>query len=186
MKAILKFIIISLFTLGNCVFSQEDIKDDKFSIHAFSIVPIGGELGYNYTEAGSAYSFSADISFCYKKNIFALSGAHSPNYDLFWGSSSFNSTQVNLLYGREFELLDWLSIDPYAGIGFIRFSGDYDTGFDYVHENVTELGIPILAKIRFKTGKIFSLGFKLQTTINPISTLYSLGLILQWQLDTKK
>ena len=133
MKTILRFTLLSLFTLGNCVFSQENLKDDKFSIHAFSIVPIGGEMGYNYTEAGTAASFSADISFSYKKNIFALSGAYSFNYDVFWQSSSFNSTQVNLLYGREYELLKWLSIDPYAGIGFIRFSGDYDTGFDYVH-----------------------------------------------------
>lgn len=188
MKTILLITLLSLFTLGNCMFSQENLKDDNFSIHAFSIVPIGGEMGYNYTEAGTAASFSADISFSYKKNIFALSGVYSAEVNILYGTSrfNFNSKQVNLLYGREFELLKWLSIDPYAGIGLIRFSYDYDNMFSSGRENDTDLGIPILAKIRFKTGKIFSLGFKLQTNINSIQNLYSIGLILQWELNTKK
>ena len=176
MRTILKIAIAGLFIVCTSAIAQETQKNDKFSFHAFSIVPIGGEMGYNYTEAGTAASFAADISFSYKKNIFALSGAYATA--IYWTGTSFNSTQVNLLYGREFELLEWLSIDPYAGIGLIRFS--------HGHENDRDLGIPILAKIRFKTGKIFSLGFKLQTNINSIQNLYSLGLVLQWNLKSSQ
>jgi hypothetical protein len=42
------------------------------------------------------------------------------------------------------------------------------------------LGLPMVIKLRYRTGDKFSIGLKFQANINSVENVYSVGLLLQW------
>ena len=100
-----------------------------------------------------------------------MSGTIGEQFSLYGTADSFK--ELNILYGREFKLIDWFFIETHAGLGLFY----YKTSDDF---KVTKTGIPLVTKLRFKTGERFSLGFKLQANINSFENIRSIGILLQW------
>jgi hypothetical protein len=153
---------ILIFLVGTLSYAQSTTPPDKLSFHSFSITPL--EVFFYKNSGGLA--ITGELSYAISENIFTLSASFGEE---FWGPEI---QQFNILYGRELKLKDWLFIDFSAGAGLFRLK--------YSKSNEQALGIPLVTKIRFKTGEKFSIGFKLQGNINSVENIYSIGLLLQW------
>ncbi|NNL82401.1 MAG: hypothetical protein HKP28_03365 [Winogradskyella sp.] len=79
-----------------------------------------------------------------------------------------------MLYGREFELKKWLLAETHFGGGLFSY------GSSDIQKNINEFIIPLVVKIRYKTGDRFSIGLRFSYNINSLNNLYSAGLLLQW------
>ena len=167
MKTNQKLISIFIFLMGAITFAQNTTQKDKLSFHSFSITPL--EVFFNEFSGGAA--ISGDLSYAVNKNIFTFSATTGAEV-AFWGRApSYN--QLNILYGREFKIKKWLFVDTHAGIGLFLKN-------DSRNKKMMKAGIPLVTKLRFKTGDKFSFGFKFQANINSIENIYSVGLLLQW------
>jgi hypothetical protein len=162
-----QLVIIVIFFISTMMFAQNTTRKDKLSFHSFSITPI--EVFVNKYSGGAA--ITGEISYAFNKNIFTFSATTGAEIAIFGRAPSYN--QLNILYGREFKIKKWLFVDTHAGIGaFFRN--------DSHNSKLTAAGIPIVTKLRFKTGDKFSIGLKFQANINSIENIYSAGLLLQW------
>ena len=158
---------IWIFLITTVSFSQSSTETDKLLFNSISITPL--EIFIPENDFGA--SITGEISFAVDKNIFAFSATTGGTYSIWGSGKEFN--QLNILYGREFEVLRRLFIDTYAGLGvlFVNYSR---------HPNLTKVGIPIILKVRYKTGEKFSIGIRSQLNINEIENIFSVGLLLQW------
>jgi hypothetical protein len=162
MKTIKKLVCISICLISAAVFAQNTIQKDKLKFHSFSITPLEVFLAEN----SGGIAITGELSYAISQNIFTLSVFMGSE---FWGPER---QQFNVLYGRELKLRDWFFIDFSAGAGLFRLK--------YSKSSEQALGIPLVTKIRFKTGEKFSIGIKLQGNINSVENIYSVGLLLQW------
>ena len=167
MKPKHKIINIVIFLLGAITFAQNKVSNSKLTFYSFSITPI--EVFVNKHSGGAA--ITGELSYSINKSIFTFSATTGSEIAIFGRATSYN--QLNFLYGREFEIKRWLFIDTHAGIGLF-FRNDSD------NSNLIAAGIPLVTKLRFKTGDKFSIGLKFQANINSIENIYSAGLLLQW------
>jgi len=140
---------------------------DKLSFHSFSITPL--EIFFSDNSGG--FALSADLSYALRKNIFTFSGSIGEEFTIWGRAKGFK--QLNFMYGREFELIDWLFIDTHAGLGVLFYDDPYDF-------TLTKAGVLLLTKLRFKTGDKFSIGLSFQVNTNSIKNIYAVGLLLQW------
>ncbi len=194
----MRFIIVfSLFS--TILFSQEDKL--KFHSISFSFPSIYFD---NHT---GGIAFSLDVSFKKELHIYKIFGLTGSEYNLsiLDPSRREDFNEIDLLYGREFGVNKWLYFDFYGGVGFfkqtisipeaISGTGGGSCGFggfcfnipdyEYKRNRNYTIGLPLQSKIRFKTGKQFSLGIQLHTNINSVNTIYNIGLFFQWRLGSK-
>ncbi|HBK71708.1 MAG TPA: hypothetical protein DDZ39_08670 [Flavobacteriaceae bacterium] len=85
-----------------------------------------------------------------------------------------------MLYGKEIPIKNWLAIDLFAGLGYFKFN--YNQGSSTKEYKKDTMGFPLQSRIKFKTGKTFSLGLQLHSNINSATTIYQPGLSLQCRL----
>ena len=163
-KAIISIVI---FLIGFIGFSQDKTQKDKLSFNSFSITP----LEVFFTNNSGGVSITGEISYAYNKGIFTFSATAGEEFTI-WGRG-FRYQQISMLYGSELSLTKKLFVDAHAGIGLIVYNDLYDT-------RLLEAGIPLVTKIRYKTGDKFSIGLKFQANINSAENVYSAGLLLQW------
>lgn len=162
-------VVLSIFLISAIAFAQNAINNDKLSYHSFSLTPLEVFL----TDNDGGLAITGELSFSYRKNIFTFSASSGETLAFFGKGDAFQ--QLNLLYGREFKLKKWFFIDTHAGIGLFFYNHNHSGG-----NHISEIGIPIVTKLRFKTGDKFSIGLKFQANINSFENIYSAGLLLQW------
>lgn len=172
MKTIIKkfdkrYLTIWIFLITAITFSQNTTKTDRLLFNSFSITP----LEIFVTENNTGASITGEISCAINNNVFTFSGTTGGTFSIWGLGKEFN--QLNILYGREFEVLRKLYIDTHAGLGVLIVN--YSR-----HPNLTKVGIPIILKVRYKTGNKFSIGIRSQVNINEIENISSVGLLLQW------
>lgn len=160
-------ISIVIFLIGFMVFTQNKTQKDKLSFHSFSVTP----LEVFFTDNSGGLSITGELSYAINSSIFTFSATAGEELS-FWGRG-FRYQQINMLYGRETGLSKKLLVDAHAGIGLIVYNDLYNT-------RLIEAGIPLVTKIRYKTGDKFSIGLKFQANINSAENVYSAGLLLQW------
>lgn len=163
-QKILMGIFICLF--GVVTFAQNTTQKDKLSYHFFSLTP----LEVFFTDFSGGLAITGELGYAVGQNLFIISGSIGEEYAI-WGRGH-RFQQLNLLYGREFEIVDRLFADAHAGLGLFRLSDDRDSD--------TTLGLPMVIKLRYRTGDKFSIGLKFQANINSVENIYSVGLLLQW------
>ncbi|OUR94467.1 hypothetical protein A9Q87_02170 [Flavobacteriales bacterium 34_180_T64] len=165
-KQQMRFVGLALWLLSVTVFAQNTINKDKLKFNSFSITPLEVFL----TDNDGGASITGELSYSYGKHIFTFSATVGETIAVFGRGDRFQ--QLNILYGRALKLKEWFFIDTNAGVGLFL----YNNG----NNRFSEIGIPLVAKFRFKTGDKFSIGIKLQANINRIDNIYSAGLLLQW------
>lgn len=161
--------------------SQNDTISNKFEFHSISASPTGIYAGNTF-----GLAVSGDVSFNYGVNIFSLAvGTGSELVVL--GYSEFYQ-QANLLYGREYRLSKRTLIDVSAGAGYFHNStygslNDNTSAFGEIDRYT--IGFPVSTKIRFMLSSRFSMGLQLQLNINSAQTIFTTGIILQWDRKRK-
>ncbi len=152
-------------------YSQETNQTKLFRFKSASLTPL--EIYFDKSTGG--LSFTGDVSYAYQEHIFTLSGTVGSELT-FVGGVGDGFEQLNLLYGREFTLSKIVFIDVHGGLGYFSFKpGRRDL------ERSTQIGIPLVAKLRFKMGSVFSMGMKLQANINSANNIYTIAALnLQW------
>lgn len=178
MKKTFALIFLNFITYGT---AQNENKGIEF--HNISFSP----LNIYFADRDFGFGQNLDVSFNLDNHIFKLYAGRGSEFvinfegdGVFEGESINNSFgEYNLLYGRELEIKNWFGIDLFAGLGFFHCKYDGNSSREYT-ENV--IGFPLQSKIRFNTGRTFSLGLQLNTNINSATTIYQAGIFLQWKL----
>ena len=170
----LTLLIFSTFYL--CSYAQEEIVTNKFSYNSFSVTPTSI---YFDTHGGGGLSFSGDVNFAYKKHIFSLGLSAGSEFKVLGGYED-NFEQINLLYGRELRLSKRLFLDLHVGLGYFSLSSANINPSREGEERMTTIGFPLMTKFRVMLSTKLSLGLQFQANINSVRTLYTTGIMLQW------
>lgn len=173
------FILFLLISYSNA-FGQEKFteKPNKLEYKSFSISPL--QIYWDNETGG--LSFSADLSYTFKENIFTISGSFGGEFEIniFGDAQPDSYQQLNVLYGKELSISRVAFLDIHAGAGYFSLKSPRIDLENRGYERKSTIGIPIAAKLRFKTGKRFSLGFQFQMNINSVKNIYTTGIVLQW------
>ncbi|MBT8274217.1 MAG: hypothetical protein KJO77_10445 [Bacteroidia bacterium] len=163
-KCSIVFIVISISMLS---YGQEEKSSTRLEYEYFSITPV--EVYYMKNIGGVA--LTSTLGFTINEHLISLNASTGGEFVILGTSSTFY--QVNLVYGREFKLSPVVHIDVHAGGGIFGFN-------DHRELKLRRFGLPLIAKLRFKTGERFSLGLKFQANINSFKNLLATGIVLQW------
>lgn len=170
-------LFLILFFLGVIlsVTAQDENKGIEF--HSISFSP----LNIYFSDRDNGFGMNLDVSFNTGKHIFKIYAGGASEFSINIGGENINDSfaEYNILYGRELEIKKWFGIDFFAGVGFLNFK--YDTGSSTEYKKGV-IGFPLQSKIRFNTGRVFSLGVQLHSNINNATTIYQPGIFLQWKL----
>lgn len=161
-----KILGLSIFLIGSMAFSQDAVKNNKLAFNSFSVTP----LEVYFTDYSGGVAITGELGYKIGRNILTLSGSYGEEFVIWGNPDTFQ--QLNILYGREFEILNHFFIDTHGGLGMFRFKDE-----DYTKISV---GIPLVCKMRYKTGDKFSIGLKFQVNVNSVKNIYSAGILLQW------
>jgi hypothetical protein len=178
-----RILILSLLLIGFSVIAQEK---EKLQYKSFSVSP---GIFSNEGKSGGGFSLSSELSYQYYKNIFSISASvgAQPSGGFVIGVVNPDSfEQVNVLYGREFNLWGTTFFELHGGTGYFSFKSiDIDlTNLGY--DRKTTLGFPIMAKLKFRSGENFSWGFQAQQNINAVNRLLTVGVLLHWDHRNEK
>ena len=163
---IFSFLFLFLFSAARC--------QDKLRFHAVGFgVGVSNEP-IKRTETNIA--FNLDASYRYKQNLFSVEAEHSSSLKLL-SNISYATTQLNLLYGREFSSSGKITTEAFVGIGLFNFRyRDNETNFEYIKGNT--IGFPLRIKLLYNFGKIAAFVINPNININSINTYYSILLQL--------
>lgn len=161
-------IVVSIFLMSVMGISQSDGKKEQFIFKSFSFSPsiyLDGNTG--------GLVFSSDLSYAYNESIFSFSFINGGEVSILGSADYF--MELNLFYGKEFKLSKKTLVEIHSGLGYFYFEpASYYQNSSYV------IGLPITTKFRFIGKSKFSFGFQLHANINSVNTVYSLGVLLQW------
>ena len=168
MKRFAFVLFVIVVTIGHSQDNKQSNKLEYKSVSfAFSPLAI-----YFDSETGGVV-LNLDAGFVYKKHILTFSITNGSEFTVLGSSDSFE--QVNVLYGKELMLNKTIFIDTHLGLGYFSFK-PAERNLD----RQTTLGIPLAFKLRFKTGKKFSIGLQFQANINSVNNIYNTGILFQW------
>lgn len=175
-----KIICICIFFVFQVIRSQED--KPSFQFKSFSVTAL--EAYFNSGRQGGGASISSDLSFLYGKHIFSISGGLASEVAIL-DARLESAKQLNLLYGRDWNLDGITHIELHGGAGYFFFKVPGSSFFGTEDEIRETIGFPVVLKIRFRTGPRFSLGFRVQRNFNSANDMLSVGFILQWNRFNK-
>ena len=170
MKKLLLFTFLFSFIFN--VHAQDD--DNGIEFHSVSVSP----LNFYFANRDGGFGVNLDVAFNKGKHIFKVyaGGAIEAKLDILGVSPKDQFLEFNVMYGRELNIVDWFGIDFYAGAGYFDFTYDKFSSGEY---NEGTIGFPLQSKIRFNTGRIFSLGIQLHSNINSATIIYHPGIFVQ-------
>lgn len=169
-----RIILLTYLMMGFYSYAQDRDKS-KLKFKSWSVTPELYEFSNRNSEMFSGIlplSLSIDFTYALSNNLFSFSASYGGETGVFSGSANYK--QMSLLYGREFVLEDWFLVETHLGGGMF-FYGSSD-----LEGNISEFAVPLVGKVRFKTGERFSIGLRFTYIFNSFSNLYSGGLLLQW------
>ena len=192
-----KLIIFALLFCAVVSAQQNQEQENRLTYRSFSITPVS-VFRSNFGSGFTGGLFTADLTFQKNKHLFSAAASLGSELNILGGSSSFS--QYDLKYGRSFKLNRVMHVELHAGLGYFKFrnnSGGFffsysQAGFQKIEIedsggfNNPRLTFPVVAKLNFRTGPRFSLGLQATYSINSLVTIYSLGIVLQWNKRISK
>ena len=163
MKKVILCVMLINFSFA---FSQ-----DKFRIKSIEY----GFGTYKISNRNSVFVLNGSFDVCasYKANLFSLSNTIGYGF----GKNENSNTdlegyyEVDLLYGREFELSKRIRMEAHTGLGFITQNNTTDS------DEKQSLAFPIKLKFLFYTGKKFAIGLNPNVSFNKVNAIYSLNFV---------
>ena len=186
-------LILALFTFIGNMFAQDIVEKRKIEFHSIGFSP----LSFYTSNRDGGVALNIELGANYGEHVFKLYGGTGSEFQIIvLGSPITDSyTEWSLMYGREFQgAKNYLFFDVFAGIGYFNFTYDKgatediynypsDPNLNYPREREKGvLGIPLDVKLRFKTGRIFSIGLQVHANFNSATTIVQPGIFLQWKL----
>lgn len=155
---------------------QEATTQSNFRFHH-----IGATLGTGIPDEGdNLLTGGIEVAGAFSANILKLSYIGGAEVDFPGGNSVGDFREWSLLYGREFSLNDWLSFDPYAGLGIFGVRDPKEEAPDKTNmEN--SLGIPIEGNLRFHFLETVSFGIRGRHNFNSDKDISFFGGFLQYR-----
>lgn len=176
-KALL-FLFI-LFGILN-VYSQDNEVPNTFAYHSFSFSP-----AKVYSEnKNTGLGFSGDVRFSIGNNLVGIGAEGGGEINILAHNDSYY--ELNLLYGREFQIKKRFFIDVFSGVGYINLhttETDSDPQSGYYREYETTyktIGVPVTIVTRLMLKNGFSLGLQFHVNLNKDKLLFGSGIHLQF------
>ena len=172
-KTVKLLIIIGLLPL--LCFSQEN----NFRIHSIS-----AGLGYiDFTSkeinSSGGLNFVADFTTNYNENLISVYFNIGGAVDIL-STEDGEASEINITYGREWDLSDHMKFEAHAGIGYFKW-GYASASTNYLLENETTVGFPVRAKLIYYFGEHFGVGLNPNINFNSLAISYSADFILQYK-----
>lgn len=165
-----------LFLISTFMFSQ---TEDKLKVNSLSF-GFGIYNQQHFTSKG--ITGNIDFSISYNRNLLIMYvaggfGGNDRRGNIFaLGTDAVSSyKEIDLLYGREFKITDWFSIEGQFGIG--TFTQD----ISIIEENRSSVCFPIRLKLLLYATKKFALGLNSNYNINTINNINSNDLIFHFK-----
>lgn len=161
------------------VFSQETNKTKQSSGLEFkSMTHALGVYNLEKLKGKTSLSLSSQVTFQTNKHLLGLSfalGSGILNEDDILKNSIHFFADINLLYGREFEIVEDVKIDIFSGIGYLEQTKlkNNDQG--------GSLNIPIRSKLMFVASKRTRFGFITQLNFNSKNDIFMYQFFLQFE-----
>ena len=171
----MKYLLL-LFLLPALLYSQDNKSTSTLRFHH-----LGAALGSAQGENNSGLiSGGLEVAAAMNKHIVKLSYLGGAEVDFPGGNSVGDFREWSLLYGREFSLNNWLSFDPYAGLGLfgVRVPKKEDPSKTNMENS---LGIPLEGNIRFAVWEHFSFGGRVRHNFNSDMDVTYFGGFLQYR-----
>jgi len=175
-RTILSLLLFLLFSFVS--FGQDNEDNDKLppklEFHSVSFSP----LDFYITDQTEGLSIKLDLAIKKERHIFKLQGSFGLDFATISQGSSKpeNFYELNLLYGREISINNWLYYDVFGGVGLFIATEYNDQSFKTQSSTV---GIPIQNRLRFQTKSKFGAGLQFQINLNSLKTIYSPGFFIQ-------
>lgn len=157
-------------------YSQE--SDSKLEFYSISFSP----LSVYSDDHGGGISLNLDLAFNVDKHIIKACILSGSEVNILGRSHGF--TEISTLYGQKL-LQDSkvFKFDTFAGFGYFRFTyPDKSITSDNAYLEKKTISIPIQTRLRFQTGKSFSLGLQLHYSINAVNAVFNASMLLQWYI----
>ena len=169
----LSFLLFLLFTIS--VYSQH--KKIKLKSVSFAL---GGFQPYSGDNGNANFYAGLDLTFISNNNLFTTSLNRGFDIDLYNFGKRYNIS-VDVLFGREIKILNWLKLELHTGIGVFRGSYYKNEGQKWKivenadnnknHITPISFAFPTKFKMLFYFNKKSSLGLNINVNINKISNL---------------
>lgn len=190
-KHFIVIIILVLFSLKN------NAQENKLNLSAVSLA-YGGfqpQKTSNLSSSANLY-IGLDVIMTVNKHrlFFSLNRGH--DLEVLGSYGKRYNLEVDVLYGKNIKLYNWLFLEVAIGIGY--FQGSYYKSDDITEtwedswgfikyqdnsKNNVRLGsvsLPLKSKLLFYTSSRFSLGANINVSINKISNLTAYCFVAQW------
>ena len=151
-------LLLSLIT--SFIFSQ---NKDKIQFNYLSF----GTGIYTQQHYKNGITGNIDLSLKYKKNLmvlftsFGFGGNDKKSIFIFDNFNSF--AELDLLYGKEFEITNWLKVEGQIGVGIFTYNNSI------VEESKNAIGFPFRAKFLLYPSKKFGIGFNPNLNVNVLT-----------------
>ncbi|RKS42774.1 hypothetical protein BC962_3061 [Gillisia mitskevichiae] len=165
-------IVILIYLNSNFTLAQES----KLTLNSTSIGI--GLIGSSSETSDGGLSISLDLSTKLNENIFSFYLNGGSELNLF--DAEENYTEINLTYGRQIELNNWIKLEGHLGVGYFNYSvKNGSTNFTTNKEST--IGFPFRVKLIFYTGKHFGIGINPNMNLNSLVNTYSGNIIFQYR-----
>ena len=170
MRKYLFLFITTLSFIGNS-------QDARFGIRSIEQSNGVSTTLSNYYEFG--YNLGFDVTSVYDQHLFAARFNFGGEFHI-WSYEVNQYYNLNLMYGREFPINNWLVAEGFIGVGYINFRKEnQDT--DWTTQKNQALNLPVSLKILFLNGKVFRMGVNTNINLNSFEVLYATNLIFQFR-----
>ena len=167
------WLIAVLMGYGHCV-----AQEYKLSLHSLSLAPGISFSPSNKYDIGP--NVSMDVATMFRKHILSLYLSAGGEVHVFLDDRVNDYHEVNVAYGREYNLAKWLLLESHVGLGYINYV-QVNLETDFNRNTHRSLGIPFRFKFFFKEGNHFNMGINLNVNINSFATMYSSNLLFQYK-----
>lgn len=159
-KLLLSFLMLLFILSAN---SQSNIR-----IHSVTV-----NLGYKSSWAVDGPVKGIELAADWQKNLFILEFSHDGHMVFpVW------NTEFNVLYGRNFQVAKWFSIEPNAGIGIFTKREKQDHS---LVEDQAVVGFPVKLKFIYHADRRIDLGLAPIANFNSMNTNYGGALVLRYR-----
>ncbi len=172
----------STLLLGICLLLSNMFvngQDGKLRVRAISIGAGVASTTSSGSETGLGLGF--DFSTIVKNHLISLNINAGSDIRTTEGKELF--LEVNLTYGRKWEISQVLQFEAHLGAGL--FTYDLDTGpsnFDFDFPDAT-IGFPFRVKLIYYPSEKIGFGLNPNINFNSITTAYNANLILQYNFN---
>ncbi|MDO1502512.1 hypothetical protein Q2T40_20445 [Winogradskyella maritima] len=174
LKPLLLLILLCFCSLK--LVAQE--PDGKFKFH--NITTGTGAYTLEKIKGNRGFSVSITTNFRIKKNVIGINwngGFGASNKDDILKNAIHSYSEINLLYGREFNIARNLFLNAYAGFGF--------TDQTKLRDDRTEgtVGFPVRSEIVFKASKWIDVGAIGNVNFNKRNNIHSFQVLLRFNFN---